>query len=209
MEYKVRHRTTYRYLQDVSHSWHLAHLRLRQTPHQLVHESRISFSLEPASRAQRNDYFDNPCEWFSIDEPHTHLDVIAESHVRVDPLPGRSSRDSLTWEEVRRLLEAPSLDEAREAVQFIFDSPLTKFKSNIAGYAEVSFPPGRPLLTGAIELMNRIHRISAPTPPSPTPPRRWTGCSRSAPASARIWRMWGSRPCAAWACRRAMCRAIC
>ncbi len=27
MEYQVRHRTTYRYLQDVSHSWHLAHLR--------------------------------------------------------------------------------------------------------------------------------------------------------------------------------------
>ena len=29
MEYKVRHRTTYRYLQDVAQSWHLAHLLLR------------------------------------------------------------------------------------------------------------------------------------------------------------------------------------
>ena len=32
MDYLVRHRTTYRYLQDVSHSWHLAHLSPRTTP---------------------------------------------------------------------------------------------------------------------------------------------------------------------------------
>jgi transglutaminase-like putative cysteine protease len=50
MEYKVRHRTTYRYLQDVSHSWHLAHLRLRTTPQQTVHDSKISLSLEPQAR---------------------------------------------------------------------------------------------------------------------------------------------------------------
>ena len=45
MEYKVRHRTTYRYLQDVSHSWHLAHLRLRTTPAQTVHDSKLTFSI--------------------------------------------------------------------------------------------------------------------------------------------------------------------
>jgi len=158
MDFKVRHRTTYRYMQDVSHSWHLAHLRLRTTPAQTVHDSNLTFSVEPASRVARQDYFDNPCEWFSIDQPHTQLEVIAESHVTVEPRPERTSRDSLTWEEVRRLLENPIDDEARDAVQFMFDSPLTKFESNIAGYAAVSFPPGRPLLAGAMELMNRIHK---------------------------------------------------
>ncbi len=58
---------------------------------------------------------------------------MAESHVTVQPRPERTSRDSLTWEEVRRLLENPIDEEARDAVQFMFDSPLTKFKSNIAG----------------------------------------------------------------------------
>jgi transglutaminase-like putative cysteine protease len=158
MEYLVRHRTTYRYLQDVSHSWHLAHLRLRETPHQTVHDSQVTLSLEAANRAARPDYFDNPCEWFSIDQPHTLLEVLAESRVAVRPAPERAGRDSLCWEDVRALLESPSVDEARDAVQFLFDSPLTKFKSNIAGYAAVSFAPGRPLLTGAIELMNRIHK---------------------------------------------------
>ena len=36
MEYRVRHRTTYRYLQDVAQSWHVAHMRLRSTPTQTV-----------------------------------------------------------------------------------------------------------------------------------------------------------------------------
>ncbi len=158
MEYFVRHRTTYRYLQDVSHSWHLAHLRLRETPLQAVHDSRITLSLEPASRADRPDYFANPCEWFAIDQPHTHLEVLAESHVTVSPPPERASRDSLTWEEVRAALENPQGEEEREAVQFQFDSPMTRFESDIAAYAEGSFPPGRPLLGGAMELMHRIHR---------------------------------------------------
>ncbi len=63
---------------------------------------------------------------------------------RCSPRPERVSRDSLTWEEVRRLLENPIDEEARDAVQFLFDSPLTKFKSNIAAYAGVSFRPAAP-----------------------------------------------------------------
>ena len=157
-EYIVRHRTTYRYLQDVSHSWHLAHLKLRDTPVQAVHDTAITLSLEAASRVERHDYFGNATDLFSIDQPHTQLEVLAESHVRVEPRPERASRESLPHEDVRRLLEAPSVDEARDAVQFLFDSPLTKFTGDIASYGIVSFPPGRPLLAGAIELMNRIHK---------------------------------------------------
>ena len=158
MEYLVRHRTTYRYLQDVSHSWHMAHLRPRATPLQAVHDSSITLSLEPASRVAREDYFQNPCEWFSIDQPHTHLEVLAQSRVTVQPAPPRVSRDSLTWEEVQQRLENPKEEEARDAVQYLFDSPMTKFHSDIAAYGAVSFPPSRPVLAGAMELMNRIHQ---------------------------------------------------
>ena len=158
MEYHVRHRTTYRYLQDVSHSWHLAHLRPRATPFQAVHDSSISLSLEPASRVAREDYFQNPCEWFSIDQPHTHLEVLAESRVTVQPAPQRVSRDSLSWEEVRLRLESPQDEEERDAVQYLFDSPMTKYHSDIAEYGAVSFPPSRPVLAGAMELMHRVHQ---------------------------------------------------
>lgn len=157
MDYLVRHRTTYRYLQDVSHSWHLAHLRPRSTPNQSVHDSNISLSLAPATRVGREDYFGNPCEWFSIDQPHARLEVVAESSVSVAPTPERVSRESLPWEKVRTMLENPTDADTRDAVQYLFDSPLTAFEGDIAAYGVVSFPPARPLLAGAMELMNRIH----------------------------------------------------
>jgi transglutaminase-like putative cysteine protease len=122
-----------------------------------VHESEISFDQEAASRVRRADYFGNPCEWFSFDQPHTHLEILAESRVNVGPAPERASRDSMVWNRVRENLEAPADAEARDAVQYLFDSPLTAFKSDVASYARQSFPPGRPLLTGAMELMHRIH----------------------------------------------------
>jgi len=158
MDYLVRHRTTYRYVQDVSHSWHLAHLKPRSTPHQTVHDSNISLSLAPATRVGREDYFNNPCEWFSIDQVHTRLDVVAESSVSVEPVPERPSRDSLSWEEVRTLLENAEEEDARNAVQFMFDSPLISFGDDVVAYGAMSFPPGRPILAGAMELMNRIHK---------------------------------------------------
>jgi transglutaminase-like putative cysteine protease len=158
MEYFVRHRTTYRYLQDVSHSWHLAHLRPRATPFQSVEGSSVTFSIPTASRVLREDYFHNPCEWISIDEPHTHLEILAESRVIVDAQPERASRESLSWEEVRARLENPQDDEERDVVQYLFDSPLTRAHSDIAAYGALSFPHRRPLLAGAMELMNRIHK---------------------------------------------------
>ena len=158
MDYLVRHRTTYRYVQDVSHSWHLAHLKPRSTPHQTVHDSNISLSLAPATRVGREDYFNNPCEWFSIDQAHTRLDVVAESSVSVEPVPERPSRDSLSWEEVRTLLENAEEEDTRNAVQFMFDSPLISFGDDVVAYGAMSFPPGRPILAGAMELMNRIHK---------------------------------------------------
>jgi len=157
MEYFVRHRTTYRYLQDVSYSCHLAHLRPRATTNQHVFASEVTLNPTPSSRAKRPDYFGNECEWFTLDQPHTLLEVLAESRVRVNPHPARDVRLSESWETVRGRLEEASEDEARDAVQFIFDSPLTAFDSDVASYAVKSFPPGQKLLAGALDLMNRIH----------------------------------------------------
>ena len=157
MEYLVRHRTTYRYLQDVSYSCHLAHLRPRETPGQQVFTTDVTLTPEPATRDRRDDYFGNVCEWFSLDQPHTLLEVLAESRVRVNTPPVRDVRLSESWETVRGRLEEAEDAESRDAVQFIFDSPLVSFISHIELYAEKSFPPGQKLLAGALDLMRRIH----------------------------------------------------
>jgi transglutaminase-like putative cysteine protease len=157
MEYLVRHRTTYRYQQDVSYSCHLAHLHVRETELQHVLGSQVTLDPVPASREQRPDYFGNLCEWFTLDQPHTLLKVLAESRVRVNPPPDHDARLSESWETVRGRLEEAADAESRDAVQFIFDSPLTAFTSDVAAYAAMSFPAGQKLLAGALDLMNRIH----------------------------------------------------
>jgi transglutaminase-like putative cysteine protease len=125
---------------------------------QSVQESDVRLSLDAASHALRQDFFENPCEWFSIDQPHTQLEIVAESRVTVEPAPERASRESLPWEAVRARLENPQTDEERDAVQFQFDSPMTRVHRDVATYGAVSFPPGRPILAGAMELMDRIHK---------------------------------------------------
>ena len=62
MEYFVRHRTTYRYLQDVAQSWHVAHLLLRPTPTQAVEATHVTLTPEAGSRVMREDFFGNACE---------------------------------------------------------------------------------------------------------------------------------------------------
>jgi len=157
MEYLVRHRTTYRYLQDVTYSCHLAHLSLRDTSRQQVISTQLTLTPPPASRVKREDYFGNRCEWFTLDQPHNVLEVLAESQVRVSPAPMRDAGLSLACEDLRGRLEQAGDEETRYAVQFVFDSPLTAFQSDVAVYAEESFPHNRPVLEGAIDLMRRIH----------------------------------------------------
>ena len=115
---------------------------LRETPNQHVFASEVTLDPAPASRDKRPDYFGNDCEWFTLDQPHTLLEVLAESRVRVNPPPARDVRLSESWETVRGRLEEADDAESRDAVQFIFDSPLTAFTSDIAAYAEQKFSAG-------------------------------------------------------------------
>ncbi len=158
MIFLVRHRTTYRYLQDVSYSRQLLHLRPRMTQSQNVLAADITISPEPSQRVARTDAFGNHVEWLALDDAHAVLDILAESKVAISVPAARDPQKSLTWEEVRNLLEAPNSGEAVDAVQYSFDSVLTTFTSDIANYAKRSFPPKTPMLAGAMDLMKRIHK---------------------------------------------------
>lgn len=158
MHYLVRHRTTYRYLQEVSHSQHLLHLEPRATPRQRVLSTAVTVTPEPSELVRRPDAFGNQAEWVTLDEAHETLEILAESHVIVAGDPPPDPAASLPWEQVTHLLEAPSDEETRAVVPYLFDSAYTWFTADLAGYARPSFPPGRPFLAGAVDLMRRIHR---------------------------------------------------
>jgi transglutaminase-like putative cysteine protease len=155
MQYLVRHKTVYHYIQDVSYSCHLSHLIPRETTSQSVSSAAVSLNPAPVRQVRRNDYFGNAAEWFAIDHPHRTLELVAESRVAVSPPKGDAPDEGPVSEEVHAMLEQAR--DVRDAVQFVFDSPLTAFTGDVAAYAGESISPGRPLLAGVTELMARIH----------------------------------------------------
>ena len=169
-DYAVRHRTAYRYMQDVSYSRHLLHLAPRETKTQRLAAYELSVTPTPDQHISRRDFFGNPVDWLAIDQPHADVEVIAESRVSALAPPARDPAASLAWEDVRARLEAPAPDAraavpvrpgahpgAHDIVQYVFDSPQTAFTVDLAGYARRSFTPGRPMLAAARELMSRVH----------------------------------------------------
>lgn len=157
MEYSVRHRTTYRYMQEVSHSRHLVHLAPRDTTTQRVKDFKLLVTPSTALRTSRTDYFGNATEWLALYEPHLVINIAAESRVVAVAPAEHDPDESDAWEVVRARLETTE-PETREIVQYLFDSPLTVFTADLPSYAMVSFTPGRPLLAAALDLMSRIHK---------------------------------------------------
>ncbi len=159
--YRVRHRTTYTYASDVLHAHQLLHLTPRTTTLQAMLAHDITILPAPVAREDDLDAFGNTITRLEFDRPHRELAVEATIDVRVDAPTDVDAAGSLPWEQVRDSLDygARARDPASiEAVRYRVESPQVRVKHVFAAYAAPSFPAGRPVLAGAIELMHRVHR---------------------------------------------------
>jgi transglutaminase-like putative cysteine protease len=158
IELEVTHETRYAYASAVSLAHHLAHLQplddtaqrllgfdlqVRPTPDPLRH------SLDSAGNVQ--------CH-FSLVRPHDTLSVRASSRVRLAPRfaslrPETSPPWQLLAERLRYVAQAPF----DPAVEYAMPSPFVPRLEVLRAYGAVSFPAGRPVAEGAIDLMHRIH----------------------------------------------------
>ncbi len=156
MNYRILHSTVYDYSEAVTVSHHAARLQPRLTEVQ----PRVDFSLEispaPAVRTPHTDYFGNQVCFFSVQQIHRHLEIIASSRVRVNrvtpPAPGLSPE----WKEVAGLLREKPEGETAGLHQFRFDSPLVRATPEMADYARPSLDHSIPLLAGVQDLNRRI-----------------------------------------------------
>jgi len=158
MTYDLMHRTVYDYSEPVTVSHHAARVKPMLLPAQHREEFTLEIEPEPTLRKMRTDYFGNRVCFFSIQEIHHRLEVVARSRVTVNattpPVPSLSP----PWEEVAELFSDPVSPDAVEPYQFAFDSPLVQASPAMADYARQSFKSGTPLLLGALDLSRRIHR---------------------------------------------------
>lgn len=155
MNYRLTHRSTYKYRSPVSVGSHVACLKPRQLPRQSLLASRLEIHPTPATLNERVDFFGNCLCFFTVQEPHTELIVEAQSELIAEPSAPDAS--DLEWEEAMRALPLDRSRAALEAYQFCFESPRIRMRPEFAEYAMQSFLPGRPMRDALLDLTARIY----------------------------------------------------
>jgi transglutaminase-like putative cysteine protease len=155
--YRVEHETRYVHTGRASTSQHVACLKPRVSTRQTLHEHALEVTPVPAALSERVDYFGNVRHQFEILTPYSEMSTVSRSVVEVWPRAPIEPELSPAWEAVRDA--APAANDATfdGDVEFRFASPYVVLEPALVAFARESFPPARPLLAGAIDLMHRIH----------------------------------------------------
>jgi transglutaminase-like putative cysteine protease len=157
MKYKVTHSTAYYYSEPVPLCHNVVHLMPRETARQARLSHQLSITPNPVSRDERLDFFGNPVTWFSLQEPHESLKIVAQSEVQVKVFQPPTTLWSPAWEQVAQTLTERRDAEFLDARQFTFESTFITLSHELRDYASPSFQRGRPLLECVTDLTNRIH----------------------------------------------------
>lgn len=156
MRYRISHRTTYSYDDDVSDSLGIAYLVPRQMDSQNVIEQAVQIEPAAADRSVDADYHGNIATYFQVTEPHRALVVLATSEV--DAQVPVYDQDALAqpWE-LARPAERPDVPDAWRIIDFSLRSSLVDQPEAAAAYGAESLVPGRPVGEAVTDLMHRIY----------------------------------------------------
>lgn len=154
--YRVEHRTTYTYDDDVTDSLGSGHLVPRSLPWQQVGEYDVTVTPAPGDVSRDADYYGNPVVYFQVTEPHTELLVVGSGEVEVTvPLLDEAAL-ARPWEDLRPLVH-PGTAGAWRATDFALSSDAVPLHGGARDYGSASFAPGRPIGEAVTELIHRIH----------------------------------------------------
>jgi transglutaminase-like putative cysteine protease len=156
MRYQITHTTRYDYQNAVSVSHHLLRLTPRTLPGQAVMQHDLFFDPQPALTSQHPDYFGNQTTFVTVEGAHRQLTITARSVVEVSAHQPLLAAVTPPWETVRELCRTPVNLSTMEPVEFAFSSTHAAPREAFAAYTSSSFPPGRPCLEAAQDLMQRI-----------------------------------------------------
>ncbi|AVX87299.1 transglutaminase N-terminal domain-containing protein [Pseudomonas sp. VE 196-7] len=157
--YQILHDTCYHYDSPVSLAQQLAHLWPRECAWQRCTEQQLLISPEPTTRRDELDVFGNPLTRLAFERPHDELQVNARLTVEVLARPLADFNLSPAWEQTRNALtysSQPLSAEMLEACRYRFQSPYVHLKRSFVEFSESCFPPGKPLLLGVQDLMQKI-----------------------------------------------------
>ena len=112
--YRITHRTSYRYDDDVSSSFGRTHLVPWDTHRQTCEQAEITVTPDRDELREHTDWFGNRSTYFAVTTPHRVLTVLAESVVTITAPALRPPAPS--WEAVRdRLVVGAALVDNGDA----------------------------------------------------------------------------------------------
>ncbi len=155
MNYHLRHVTTYEYAEPVDLGVHLLHLAPRDLPGQIVESSEVRTEPAPLFAREGRDHFGNRVTWLFLPALQTSFAVTSEARVAVGFPAPPAPEVTAPWERVAGWALAGS-EGAWRAAEFVFDSPYAPADPATRAYTAASFPPGRPILAGLLDLLARM-----------------------------------------------------
>lgn len=156
MIFEISHRTLYRYSQQVMQSQHLLHMSPRSCPNQLNRHHSLMVEPAPAMRYDGEDAFGNPVVILDVEFPHKELVLHARSTIETKAPVHADFVQTSPWDQYDELLYRPDHPVDIDIAQFRCTSRLTTASIEIADYAAMSFPEGRPVLDAVNDLNHRI-----------------------------------------------------
>ena len=158
MIYDVRQTTTCGYASPVAYARHVLRLTPVSREGERVQVAALQILPEPAHRREGQDFFGNRLTWLEVEEPHDTLTVKLAARVAVDAPSVLEPSSTPAWEAVRDEAFSVSDIGPLSPAHFLFPSRMVSLDPEIRDYVRESFPPDRPILDAAIEL---IHRLKA------------------------------------------------
>lgn len=155
MKYRVTHRTTYTYDDDVTVSFGVGHVVPRSLPWQRVLSQRVRVSPDPGDSERDVDCFGNAVTYFQVTSAHTELEIEAVSEVEVSVPVYDQVGLGAPWESARPIVH-PRTPGAWRASDFALAAPRVDHAPGVREYAAVSLTPGRPIGAAVTDLMHRV-----------------------------------------------------
>ncbi|WP_020087931.1 transglutaminase family protein [Hyphomicrobium zavarzinii] len=154
--YDIRQTTSYAYGSFVPFAAHVLRLMPLSAGRLDVLDCDMVIDPVPSEYAVGRDFFGNATTHITLKAPHNRLTVESRSVVRLAPCELVEPRDTPPWEEVRHWAHETAGLARRSPAHQIFASRHVPLDAAFLDYAAALFPPGRPVLEGALALMERI-----------------------------------------------------
>lgn len=156
MIYEVTHVTRYAYRSFVPLTRCVLRLTPSDGPYQRVLAHALMTDPAPAERAEGADFHGNRVTRLTIRTAHEALEIRASSTVEVTARDLPKPSATPTWEMVAALAAGSRSIAPADPVHGLFPSRLVPLVAEATAYVEKSFPAGRRILEGAIDLNRRI-----------------------------------------------------